>query len=35
VRAERVERVVPPGDDHRGEPDRTAYDALVHLVRTA
>ena len=41
VRAERVDRVVPapepdgPGDDHRGEPDRVAYDALVHLVRTA
>jgi SAM-dependent methyltransferase len=35
VRAERVERVVPPGDDHGGEPERTAYDALVHLVRTA
>ena len=35
VRAERVPRVVTPGDDHRGEPERTAYDALVHLVRTA
>ena len=41
VRAERVDRVVPapepdgPGDDHRGEPDRVAYDALVHVVRTA
>ena len=41
VRAERVHRVVPapepdgPGDDHRGEPDRVAHDALVHLVRTA
>ena len=35
VRAERVERVVPAGDEHRGEPDRTAYDALVRLVRTA
>ena len=40
VRAERVARVVPgldadgPPDDHRGEPDRVAYDALVHLVRT-
>jgi hypothetical protein len=22
-------------DDHGGEPDRIAYDALVHLVRTA
>jgi hypothetical protein len=27
--------VVPAGDEHRGEPDRTAYDALVRLVRTA
>jgi SAM-dependent methyltransferase len=35
VRAERVERVVPADDEHRGEPDRTAYDALVRLVRTA
>jgi SAM-dependent methyltransferase len=41
VRAERVARVVPaPGepagrDEHRGEPDRTAYDCLVRLVRTA
>jgi SAM-dependent methyltransferase len=35
VRAERVARVVPAGDEHRGEPDRTAYDALVRLVRTA
>ena len=43
LRAERVERVVPApaegaegaGDTHRGEPDRVAYDALVHLVRTA
>ncbi len=34
-RAERVARVVPAGDEHRGEPDRTAYDALVRLVRTA
>lgn len=42
LRAERVERVVPApaegaegaGDTHRGEPDRVAYDALVHLVRT-
>jgi SAM-dependent methyltransferase len=38
LRAERVARVVPvepdgATDDHRGEPDRTAYDALVHLVR--
>ncbi len=43
VRAERVQRVVPAadgpgndsGDEHRGEPDRTAYDCLVRLVRTA
>jgi len=42
LRAERVSRVVPAPDDsdsrtdeHRGEPDRVAYDALVHLVRTA
>jgi SAM-dependent methyltransferase len=34
LRAERVPRVVPAGDEHRGEPDRTAYDALVRLVRT-
>jgi SAM-dependent methyltransferase len=43
VRAERVDRMVPAPacdaagrpDDHGGEPDRVAYDALVHLVRTA
>lgn len=38
VRAERVERRVPDEDPtHRqsGEPGRTAYDALVRLVRTA
>ncbi len=35
IRAERVARTVPPDDEHRGEPDRTAYDALVHLRRTA
>jgi SAM-dependent methyltransferase len=35
VRAERVARTVPAGDEHRGEPDRTAYDCLVRLVRTA
>jgi SAM-dependent methyltransferase len=43
VRAERVARVVPAAgphgdaqaDEHRGEPDRTAYDCLVRLVRTA
>jgi SAM-dependent methyltransferase len=34
LRAERVPRVVPAGDEHGGEPDRTAYDALVRLVRT-
>ena len=31
VRAERVERRVEP--EHRGEPGRTAYDCVVHLVR--
>lgn len=40
LRAERVERLVPAstdgaGDTHRGDPDRVAYDALVHVVRTA
>jgi SAM-dependent methyltransferase len=35
VRAERVARTVSPDDEHRGEPDRTAYDCLVRLVRTA
>ena len=35
VRAERVARVVPAGDEHGGEPDRTAWDALVHVVRRA
>jgi SAM-dependent methyltransferase len=33
-RAERVARSVAPGDDHRGEPERTAYDALVRVVRS-
>lgn len=33
VEADRVARVVPPGDGHGGEPARTAYDCLVHLVR--
>jgi SAM-dependent methyltransferase len=33
-RAERVARQVEPDDEHRGEPTRTAYDALVKLVRT-
>ena len=31
IRAERVERVVPPDDGHGGEADRTAYDCLVHV----
>jgi SAM-dependent methyltransferase len=38
VRAERVARVVTGAagpDGHGSEPDRTAYDALVHLVRSA
>lgn len=34
-RAERVARLVPAADGHGAEPDRTAYDALVRLVRTA
>ena len=34
VRAERVARVVAAADDHRGEPDRTAWDALVRLRRS-
>lgn len=33
VRAERVPRQVAPGDDHRGEPARTAWDCLVRLRR--
>ena len=33
-RAERVARQVEPSDEHRGEPERIAYDALVKLVRT-
>jgi len=33
-RAERVPRVVQPEEAHRGAPARTAYDALVRLVRT-
>ena len=33
VRAERVAREVSPGDDHRGEPARTAWDCLVRVVR--
>jgi SAM-dependent methyltransferase len=35
VRAERVARVVPAGDDHGGQPDRVAWDALVYVVRSA
>jgi SAM-dependent methyltransferase len=34
LRAERAERVVPADDDHGGEAERTAYDALVRLLRT-
>lgn len=34
VRADRVSREVPPPDDAPAEPVRTAYDALVRLVRT-
>jgi len=34
ARAERVARTVAPGDDHRGEPARTAWDCLVRVVRT-
>lgn len=33
VRAERVAREVSAADEHGGEVRRTAYDALVHLVR--
>ena len=33
LRAERVARVVPVADEHGGEAERTAWDALVHLVR--
>jgi SAM-dependent methyltransferase len=33
VEADRVARIVPPDDSHGGEPARTAYDCLVHLVR--
>jgi len=33
VRAERVPRVVTSDDGHGGSQDRTAWDALVHLVR--
>ena len=34
ARAERVARTVDPGDDHRGEAARTAWDSLVRVVRT-
>jgi SAM-dependent methyltransferase len=34
VRAERVPRRVAAEDTHGGEPDRTAWDALVHLIRS-
>jgi SAM-dependent methyltransferase len=34
-RADRVARVVSGDDDHGGETERTAYDALVRLVRIA
>ena len=34
-RAERVARTVPSGDGHGGEPERTAYDCVVRLVRSA
>lgn len=33
VRAGRVARQVAPGDDHRGEPARTAWDCLVRVER--
>ena len=35
VHADRVARPVPAGDGHGGEPDTTAWDALVHVVRDA
>jgi SAM-dependent methyltransferase len=35
VTAERVARVVPAGDGHGGTADRTAWDAVAHLVRPA
>ncbi|HSV41572.1 MAG TPA: class I SAM-dependent methyltransferase [Nocardioidaceae bacterium] len=34
VRAERVARVVPAADEHGGEADRVAWDALVHVIRS-
>ena len=33
VRAERVARVVTAGDEHGGEQESVAWDALVHLVK--
>jgi SAM-dependent methyltransferase len=33
LRAERVARVVPAADEHGGEAERVALDALVHLLR--
>ena len=35
VRAERVARAVVAGDEHGGEQESVAWDALVHLVRQA
>jgi len=35
IRAERVARVVPAADEHGGEPDRVAWDALVHAIKSA
>jgi len=35
IRAERVARVVPAADEHGGEPDRVAWDALVHATKSA
>ena len=34
-RADRVPRIVAADDEHRGDASRTAYDALVRVVRTA
>lgn len=33
VRAERVARVVPVEDEHGGDAERVAWDALVHLIK--
>ncbi len=35
VRAERVARPVPPDDEHGGDPERTAWDALLRAVKPA